>query len=135
MTELAAKANVVLPGTGFASTNGTYTNTERRLQLVEAAIDEGIFLSNWEIADEIANIFEEEFAWEDTDDISDEMADEVPGYRLAVIGEVLGGALKPTENAELVVVGDGAMVDELPCTDSLMQMIADRLPKPANPTA
>lgn len=135
MTELAAKADVVLPGTGFASTNGTYTNTERRLQLVEAAIDEGIFLSNWEIADEIANIFEEEFAWEDTDDISDEMADEVPAYRYAVIGEVLGGALKPTENAELVAVAGGAMVDELPCTDSLMQMIADRLPKPANPTA
>ena len=135
MTELAAKADVVLPGTGFASTNGTYTNTERRLQLVEAAIDEGIFLNNWEIAAEIANIFEEEFLWEDTDDISDEMADEVPAYRYAVIGEVLGGALKPTENAELVVVGDGALVDELPCTDSLMQTIIDRLPKPANPTA
>ena len=63
MTELAAKANVVLPGTGFASTDGTYTNTERRLQPVTAAIDEDIFLSNWEIAAEIAEICEEVFGW------------------------------------------------------------------------
>ena len=40
MTALAAKADVVIPGTGFASTDGTYTNTERRLQLVQAAIEE-----------------------------------------------------------------------------------------------
>ena len=78
MTELAAKANVVLPGTGFASTDGTYTNTERRLQPVTAAIDEDIFLSNWEIAAEIAEIFEEVFGWETEQDISDEMCDTVP---------------------------------------------------------
>ena len=47
MTSLAAKADVVIPGTGFASVDGTYTNTERRLQLVQAAIDENVLLSNW----------------------------------------------------------------------------------------
>ena len=135
MTELASKADVVIPGTGFASTNGTYTNTERRLQLVEAAIDEGVLFSNWELAAEVANIFEAAPEWEDTDDISDEMADMVIPYRYAQIGEVLGGVLAPAETAKLVVVGDGPAFDELPCTDSLMQMITDRLPKPANPTA
>ena len=73
MTELAAKADVVLPGTGFASVDGTYTNTERRLQLVEAAIEEGILFSNWEIAVEIAHIFEVDLDWDGTDDISDEI--------------------------------------------------------------
>ena len=135
MTELAAKANVVLPGTGFASTDGTYTNTERRLQPVTAAIDEDIFLSNWEIAAEIAEIFEEVFGWETEQDISDEMCDTVPAYKYAEIGEVLDGVLVPTDEAKLVVVGDGAAFDALPCTDSLMQCITDRLPKPANPTA
>ena len=134
MTELAAKANVVLPGTGFASTDGTYTNTERRLQPVTAAIDEDIFLSNWEIAAEIAEIFEEVFGWETEQDISDEMCDTVPAYKYAEIGEVLDGVLVPTDEAKLVVVGDGAAFDALPCTDSLMQCITDRLPKPANPT-
>ena len=51
------------------------------------------------------------------------------------VGEVLGGALAPTDEARLAVVGDGAVIDALPCTDSLMQDIMDRLPKAANPTA
>ena len=135
MTELGAKADVVIPATGFASTNGTYTNTERRLQLVEAAIDEGILFNNWEIAAEIANIFEVELPWDDTDDISDEMADYIPAYRYSQIGEILGGVLAPAANAKLVPVGDGPAFDVLPCTDSLQQMITDRLPKPVSPTA
>ena len=135
MTELGAKANVVIPGTGFASVNGTFTNTERRMQLVQAAIDEDILFSNWEVAAEIAHIFEVDFAWDGTDDISDEMCDTVDAYKYAQIGEVLGGALKPSEDAALVAVADGPVVDELPCTDSLMQVISMRLPKPANPTA
>ena len=135
MTELAAKADVVLPGTGFASTDGTYTNTERRLQPVNAAIDEDIFLSNWEIAAELAEIFEDVLGWETEQDISDEMCDTVPAYKYAEIGEVLGGVLAPTDEAKLVVVSNGAAFDALPCTDSLMQCITDRLPKPANPTA
>lgn len=134
VTELAAKADVVIPGTGFASTSGTYTNTERRLQSVEAAIDEGILFANWEIAAEIAHIFEVDVPWEDTDDISDEMCDTVLPYRYSVIGEVQGGVLAPVD-PKLVVVGDGAMEDILPTTDSLMQDIIDRLPQPANPTA
>lgn len=135
MTELASKADVVIPGTGFASTNGTFTNTERRLQLVEAAIDEGILFSNWEVAAEIAHVFEVDFDWEDTDDISDEMSDTVPAYKYAMLDEVLGGAFAPTEDACLVAVADGPVVDELPTTDSLMQVIKERLPKPVDPTA
>ena len=135
MTELGAKADVVLPGTGFASTCGTFTNTERRLQLVEAAIDEDILFSNWEVAAEIAHIFEVDFDWEDTDDISDEMSDTVEAYKYAELGEVLGGVLAPASGAALVTVADGPAFDELPCTDSLMQVISMRLPKPANPTA
>lgn len=134
MTELAAKANVVLPGTGFASIDGTFTNTERRLQLVQAAIDEDVLFNNWEIAVEIAHIFEVDLDWDGTDDISDEMSDVVDAYKYAMIGEVLGGVLAPTADAKLVVVGDGPLVDQLPCTDSLMQVISDLLPKPANPT-
>lgn len=135
MTELAAKADVVLPGTGFASIDGTFTNTERRLQLVQAAIDEDVLFNNWEIAVEIAHIFEVDLDWDGTDDISDEMSDVIDAYKYAMVGEILGGVLAPTEDAKLAVVGDGQLVDQLPCTDSLMQVISDLLPKPANPTA
>ena len=135
MTELAAKADVVLPGTGFASIDGTYTNTERRLQLVQAAIDEDVLFNNWEVAVEIAHVFEVDLDWDGTDDISDEMADVVDAYKYGIIGEVLGGVLVPTAEAKLVPVENGTLKNVLPTTDSLMQVIAERLPKPANPTA
>ena len=135
MTELGAKADVVIPGTGFASVDGTFTNTERRMQLVEAAIDEDILFSNWEVAAEIAHVFEVDFEWDGTDHISDEMSDTVDAYKYAQLDEVLGGVLKPADGAALVAVADGPVVEELPCTDSLMQIITQRLPKPANPTA
>ena len=134
MTALAAKADVVIPGTGFASTDGTYTNTERRLQLVQAAIDEDVELVNWEIAAEIAHVFEVDYEWEDTEDISIAMDDEVPAYKYAVIDEILGGVLKPADDARLVAIGDARFADPIKCTDSLMNVIAERLPKPANPT-
>ncbi|MBQ3322245.1 MAG: FAD-dependent oxidoreductase [Firmicutes bacterium] len=133
MTALGAKADVVIPGTGFASTDGTYTNTERRLQLVQAAIDEDVYLSNWEVAAAIAEIFEVEFGWEDTEDISAEMDDCVPTYKYAVVDEVLGGVLTPVD-AKLAAVEGNVFGDKLECTDSLMNVIAERLPKMANPT-
>ncbi|MBQ1690665.1 MAG: FAD-dependent oxidoreductase [Firmicutes bacterium] len=133
MTDLGDKASVFIPGTGFASTNGTFTNTERRLQAVQAAIDEGILLSNWEVASEIAHIFEVETPWEDTDDISDEMCDTEPLYKYSIMDEVRGGVLAPV-SPKLVAVEDGALTDPLDTTDSLMQSIIERIPKPACPT-
>ena len=129
-TETVAKADVVIPGTGFASVDGTYTNTERRLLGVEAAIDEGIELSNWEIASEIAYVYEEEFGWEDVYDISAEMDDMEPLYKYAEVGEVLDDVLAP-EFAQFVVVGDDKFVEPHKCTDNLMNTIAERIPTPA----
>ena len=134
MTALAAKADVVIPGTGFASTDGTFTNTERRLQPVFAAIDEDVMLSKWEVAAAIANIFEVDCGWETTDDISEEMDDLVPTYKYAELDEVLGGVLAPVD-AKLVAVSGDVFGDKLPCTDSLMNAIAERIPVAADPTA
>ncbi len=133
MTSLAAKAYVVIPVTGFASTDCTYTNTERRLQLVQSAIDEDIYFSNWEVAAAIAHIFEVDRQWEDTEDISVEMDDTVPTYKYAEVDEVLGGVLVPVE-PKLVTPEGNIFGDKLACTDSLMNVIDERLPKMANPT-
>jgi len=127
MTETAAKADVFLPGTGAMSANGTYTNTERRLMPVEAVVGEDVDFNNWEVAAEIANIFEEDFGYEEEADISLEMDDVLPLYKYAEVEEILGGVLKP-ETPKFVVCADGKLVDELPCTDALMNMMADRLP-------
>ena len=134
MTETAKKADVFIPGTGFASTDGTYTNTERRLMPVEAAVVEDVDFSNWEIAAELAHVFEEEFGFEDEADISREMDDTLPLYKYAEIGEVLGGVLTPV-NPKFVPAKDAKMVDVLPCTDALMNMMTERIPEAVSPTA
>nr|WP_315022259.1 FAD-dependent oxidoreductase [uncultured Aminipila sp.] len=130
MTSTAAKADVIIPGTGFTSVDGTFTNTERRLMPVEATIFEGVDLTNWEIAAEIAHVYEVEFGFDDTFDISVEMEDILPRYKYSEVGEILGGTLEPV-NPEFVLVNDTAFVEPLRCTDDLMNIIAARLPKPA----
>lgn len=129
MTETASKADVIIPGTGFTSVDGTFTNTERRLMPVEGTIFEGVDVVNWEIAAEIAHVYEEDFAFYDTFDISTEMEDILPKYKYAEIGEVLGGTLEPVE-PKFVVVDKTAFVEPLRCTDDLMNIISARLPKP-----
>ena len=127
MTEAAKLADVVIPGTGFASTYGTFTNTERRLQVVEQAIEEDVVFSNWEVAAELAHVYEVEMPFDDVEDISDEMNDKLPVYRYAEMGEIYGGVLA-CENAKLVAVEDAAFVAPLRSTDHLMNMIDERLP-------
>ncbi len=62
------------------------------------------------------------------------MSDAVDAYKYAQLNEVLGGVLEACKDgAALVAVADGPVVEELPCTDSLMQIITQRLFKPAKP--
>lgn len=129
MTKTAEKAHVILPGTAFASTEGTFTNTERRLQPVQQAIYEDVAFNNWEIAAELAHVFEIDMPYDDTIDISEEMDDQLYKYKYAEIGEILGGVLSP-EKPVLQVVGEAAFVDPLSSTDNLMNVISKRLPKP-----
>lgn len=130
MTQTASGADVILPGTGFASADGTFTNTERRLQGVERAVfDDAAFL-NWELAVELANVFEVEMDFEDEADISREMDDVLLSYKYAEIGEIFGGVL-PCEEPTLTAVRKSAFVEEMKNTDNLMNVIAERLPKPA----
>ena len=130
MTKTGAKADVFIPATGSASAFGTYTNTERRLMPVEPAIEEDVDLLNWEIAAELAHIFEEDFMFETEVDISAEMDDVLPLYKYSEIGEIIGGTLSPAVR-KFVDVKSGKLVDELPCTDALMNINSDRIPKPA----
>ena len=124
----ARRADVVIPGTGFASADGTYTNTERRMQCVECAVEEDVVFNNWEVAAEIAHVYEVEMPYDDEADIAEDMNCNIPSYREAVIGEVRGGVLA-CENAHLAAVADAKFADPLKCTDNLTNMIEARLPK------
>jgi formate dehydrogenase alpha subunit len=54
-SETAPYADVILPGASFAEKDGTFTNTERRIQLVHKAIESpGIARPDWWIISELA---------------------------------------------------------------------------------
>lgn len=55
LTETAALADVVLPASSFAEKDGTFTNTERRVQLIRKAVEApGEAKADWEIFGMIA---------------------------------------------------------------------------------
>lgn len=56
LTETARYADVILPGAAFAEKEGTFTNTERRVQKLEKAFDPpGGARADWEIIMDVAN--------------------------------------------------------------------------------
>ena len=83
MTATAARANVVLPSAAFAERDGTYTNSERRVQRVRKAVaPAGSAKADWEIVAGIAKAMghEKDFAFKDAEAIFNEIAKAVPAY-------------------------------------------------------
>ena len=81
LTETAEKADVVLPATCFAEKNGTFTNTERRIQRVRKAVDApGEAKTDWMIIDEIMRRMGYENNFKSENDIMDEIASVTPQY-------------------------------------------------------
>lgn len=81
--ETAHYADVVLPATSFAEKNGTFTNTERRVQRVRKAIDSpGEAKDDWWIACEIAKrLGAKGFDFKSTKEIMDEINSVTPSYQ------------------------------------------------------
>jgi formate dehydrogenase alpha subunit len=82
-TETAHFADVVLPAASFAEKDGTFTNTERRVQLVRKAVEPvGESRSDLEIVCAVAQrMGAGGFAFDSAADVMDEMAALVPLYR------------------------------------------------------
>lgn len=132
-TETLMKADVVIPGTGFISANGTYTNTERRLMPVKASINENVEYSNWQIAEEIASLHEAKFGWIDEEDIQKEMMDTEYLYKYASIGEIQDGILDP-QYASFVPAVEDKFVEPKKSTDKFMNVMNERIPTPCSMT-
>ncbi|ADL57747.1 formate dehydrogenase subunit alpha [Methanothermobacter marburgensis] len=82
LTETAELADVVLPAASFAEKDGTFTNTERRVQLLRKALDApGDALPDWQIISMIAGrMGREDFDYESASRIFDEIRELVPSY-------------------------------------------------------
>lgn len=81
LTPTTEFAHVVLPGTSFAEKDGTFTNTERRVQLLRKAIEPvGESKADWEIIQELSNRFGYKMNYESAEDIMKEIATLTPSY-------------------------------------------------------
>jgi len=81
LSETAEYADVVLPSVCFAEKDGTYTNTERRVQRVRKAIAwPGQARVDWEIICDVATKMGYPMAYGGADEIMDEIATVTPIY-------------------------------------------------------
>jgi len=82
LNETAQKADVVLPAASFAEKNGTFVNTERRVQRVRRVIDPvGEAKPDWWILSAIANeMGSEGFAYNSAEEIFNEITSLTPSY-------------------------------------------------------
>ncbi len=81
LTETAKLADVVLPGACFAEKDGTFTNTERRIQRSFKALDPpGIAKPDWQILYEVATKMGCQMSYKNPVDIMDEIAELTPIY-------------------------------------------------------
>jgi len=81
LTETAKLANVVLPSLCFAEKEGTFSNTERRVQRVRKAVEgPGQALEDWKITCEIANRMGYPMSYASSREIFEEIARVTPSY-------------------------------------------------------
>jgi formate dehydrogenase major subunit len=81
LTDTAQIADVVLPATCFAEKDGTFTNTERRIQRVRKAVDApGNALADWEIIMRVMNKMGYEKTYHHPSEIMEEIAELTPIY-------------------------------------------------------
>ena len=81
LTETARLADVVLPSACFAEKDGTFTNTERRVQRIRKAVDApGSAKSDWEIIADIATRMGQPMSYGSAREIMTEISIVAPSY-------------------------------------------------------
>jgi formate dehydrogenase major subunit/formate dehydrogenase alpha subunit len=81
LTETAQLADVVLPSRCFAEKNGTFSNTERRVQLIRKAVEApGECKDDWQILCDIATRMGTPMAYASSREIFEEIARVTPSY-------------------------------------------------------
>ncbi len=81
LTETARYADVVLPAASYAEKDGTFTNTERRVQRVRKAVaPPGIALPDWEIISRVATALGYPMKYGSPEEIFDELRTVTPSY-------------------------------------------------------
>src|SRR3984885_1168248 len=81
LTETAEFADVILPASSYLEKDGTYTNTDRRVQLGHKVLDTpGQSRVDWEVVQDIANRLGLDWRYETPRDVFEEMVSVIPSY-------------------------------------------------------
>ncbi|MEK6230115.1 MAG: molybdopterin-dependent oxidoreductase, partial [Actinomycetota bacterium] len=81
LTETAEFADVVLPASSYMEKEGTYTNTDRRVQIGRKVLDApGEARLDWHIIQDISNRIGLEMSYESPREIFDELVSVMPNY-------------------------------------------------------
>ncbi len=102
LTETAEFADVILPASSYLEKDGTYTNTDRRVQLGRKVLDPpGQARVDWEIVQDIANRIGLGWSYGSAREIFDEVVSVMPSYtNLSYDNLGLSGKLYPNPDPE-----------------------------------
>ncbi|MFI7617547.1 formate dehydrogenase subunit alpha [Nonomuraea terrae] len=102
LTETAEFADVILPASSYLEKEGSYTNTDRRVQLGRKVLDPpGQARVDWEIVQDIARRIGLDWSYSSPSEVFDEMVELMPSYanlRHENLG--LTGKLYPNDDPE-----------------------------------
>jgi formate dehydrogenase major subunit len=80
LNETANYAHVFLPGSTFLEKNGTFTNAERRIQLVRKVMEPANAMEDWEVTQALANAMGLGWSYSHPSQIMDEIARLTPTF-------------------------------------------------------
>jgi formate dehydrogenase major subunit len=138
LTETAEFADVILPASSYLEKDGTYTNTDRRVQLGHKVLDTpGQARVDWEVVQDIANRIGLGWTYSSPREIFDEMVSVIPSYtNLSYDNLGLSGKLYPNPDPEH---SDGTVVmfgERFNTDDGLAHLVpAEWLPAKELPSA
>jgi formate dehydrogenase major subunit len=102
LTETAEFADVILPASSYMEKDGTYTNTDRRVQRGRKVLDPpGQARVDWEVVQDIANRIGLDWHYTSSREIFEEMVSVIPSYRNLTYDNLgLTGKLYPNPDPE-----------------------------------
>ena len=141
LTETAEFADVILPASSYLEKDGTYTNTDRRVQLGHKVLDPpGEARLDWQVVQDIANRLGLGWDYSSPREVFTEMVSVIPSYANLTYDNLgPGGKLYPNPDPEH---SDGTVVmfgDRFNTADGLAHLVpaewlpAKELPSPEYP--
>ncbi len=133
LTETARYADVVLPGASFAEKDGTYVNTERRIQLGNKAVEPpGQARGDLEIIIELSNRIGLPTRFRDAAEVMDEIARVTPSWRGVSHARLRNGPGLQYPVADANHGGTAFLfADDFPTADGKATMVAVEFLSPA----